>query len=172
MKLINKTFILRVVSLVAVLLWMGVIFSFSAETGTESKKTSGRIVGLVAKIITPDFENLSAEEQEDAKNAVSEFVRSSAHFACFAILGFLSLNALMSYNFKLKYKAISAFAFSVCYSASDEIHQFFVPDRAFQWIDITVDSLGALTGILMLCFILCIVKKCRKEKKNDTKNRN
>ena len=170
MKLFSKTFVVRFVSIVLVVLWMGVIFSFSAQNGTESKKTSGGLVEFVAKIINPDFENLSEKEQEDAKNAVSEFVRSAAHFFCYAVLGFLSLNALLTYKIKLKYKVIFAFAFSCVYSASDEIHQCFVPDRAFQFSDIVVDTFGAATGILMLCVILVIVKKCRKEKKNDTKN--
>lgn len=169
MKLFKNVIFIRIISLVAVVLWMGVIFSFSAQNGTESKQTSGGVVQLVAKIITPNFDELTEAQKEEVCNNLSEFVRTAAHFCSFAVLGFLSLTALLTYKLKTQYKALSAWGFSVLYSVSDELHQYFIPDRACQLIDIIVDSLGALTGVLALVLLCFIIKKCRKEKKNGKK---
>ena len=47
---------------------------------------------------------------------------------------------------------------------TDEIHQIFVPGRAFQVTDILVDSAGALLGIGVFCLLTLIVVKLRKTK--------
>ena len=168
MKLNKKTFVLRAISLLFVLLWMGVIFLMSAESGAESTDTSDGVVYYIAKVIVSGFDEMTILEQQLIMDKMSGAVRTAGHFCEFAGLGFLSLNALLTYKLKIWQKVVFSFVFSVIYAISDEIHQIFVPDRAFQISDIAVDSLGVLTGIAMLCLVLCIVKKCRKEKKNDT----
>jgi VanZ family protein len=56
--------------------------------------------------------------------------------------------------------------FGTGYAITDEIHQIFVPDRAFQLSDILVDSTGALIGVIasfiMLKIILYIGKRRTK----------
>ena len=43
-----------------------------------------------------------------------------------------------------------AFAVAVCYAASDEFHQTFVPSRTGTVIDVGWDSLGAAAGLLVV----------------------
>ena len=62
-----------------------------------------------------------------------------------------------------------AIALAICliYASSDEIHQYFVPGRACRIFDVGVDTLGALTGTLILTLIILIVNSIamhRKEK--------
>ena len=50
------------------------------------------------------------------------------------------------------------------YAFTDEIHQIFVPGRAFQLIDLTVNLFGILLGIgVFVLFVL--IAEIRKEKK-------
>ncbi len=51
---------------------------------------------------------------------------------------------------------------SSLYAFSDEIHQHFVPGRAFEWGDLRLDFIGILAGCLLVLFI---------NKGNRTKNR-
>ena len=38
----------------------------------------------------------------------------------------------------------------IIYAISDEVHQILVPGREFQYIDIMIDSLGSISGILLI----------------------
>ena len=89
-------------------------------------------------------------------------LRSIAHCLEFMGLSVLLFNAVYVSWF-LKATPIIAFFGTVIYAITDEIHQIFVPDRAFQISDILVDSTGALIGVIasfvILKFILYIIKK-------------
>lgn len=45
----------------------------------------------------------------------------------------------------------------------DESHQYFIPDRGPDVIDVYIDSTGALTGVLLMSLILWIL--CRSRRK-------
>ena len=46
----------------------------------------------------------------------------------------------------------------------DEIHQAFVPGRAFQFTDLLYDSIGMILGCLSATFILLLYQKTKKSK--------
>jgi hypothetical protein len=68
-------------------------------------------------------------------------LRKSAHFAEYAVLGFLLLRAV-----RLRVAALTA---GVAYAISDEIHQYFVPGRYASAWDVLLDSGGVLLGVLL-----------------------
>lgn len=67
-------------------------------------------------------------------------LRKLAHAAEYAILAALLLRAV---------EALPAWALSVAYAASDELHQHFVPGRAGRPLDVAIDATGALLGLLL-----------------------
>ena len=69
-------------------------------------------------------------------------LRKLAHATEYAVLGALLLRALG--------RGLPAFAAGVLYAASDELHQHFVPGRRASPIDLGIDTLGVLIGILVL----------------------
>lgn len=142
---------------------MVAIFYFSAQNGEESGKTSGGVVETVFSIFVPSFEDLDQQAKQQMIESVHSFVRTAAHFSVFALLGFLVYIALD--NYEIKHKILYSQAISSGYAISDEIHQYFVPDRAFQISDILVDSLGAICGILFCLFVKNIIKKIKNNKK-------
>ncbi len=73
------------------------------------------------------------------------------HFIEYALFGFLMLRAL-SYSYKDKKSAIYlrflAVSIVIFYGITDEIHQYFVPSRDMDILDLVTDSIGALIGQL------------------------
>jgi VanZ family protein len=68
-------------------------------------------------------------------------LRKLAHLSEFAILGFLLARALPS---------LPAFAIGVAFAVSDEVHQHFVEGRAGTPVDVAIDAVGVLAGIVAL----------------------
>lgn len=67
-------------------------------------------------------------------------LRKLAHAAEFALFGALLLRALG--------RPWLAFALGVAYAVSDELHQHFVPGRVGSPLDVGIDAVGVVLGIL------------------------
>lgn len=137
-------------------LWCCVIFGFSAEKGEDSGGTSGRVCTIVAKIFVSDFEDMSRTQKAEIIENMQFFIRKTAHFIAYLVLGFLSSMALRSKPI-VKRGGISL-VFTFMYAVSDEIHQYFVPDRACRFPDVLIDTAGGLCGIVISALILQALK--------------
>jgi VanZ family protein len=69
-------------------------------------------------------------------------LRKGAHMTEYAILAVLLVRATGSYAW--------AFALTVAYAASDEVHQVFVRGRQGSPFDVGIDAVGALIGLAVL----------------------
>ena len=129
---------------------MVTIFLLSAENSTESAETSGGIIQWIMDVLSV--------------NIPSDVIRTFAHIAEFALLGFLVSNLFIS--IKDAPKPLLSVALSWGYAWTDEIHQLFVDGRAFQLIDLTVDLTGIILGtaLLFVLFKLINAKKHRSRK--------
>ena len=127
------------------------IFVHSAMPGELSGAESNIIVQFIAGITGWDEEVLSL------------FVRKTAHFTEFLILGIcLSVNMrdLREKRIAEGVKStdesdldywLAAWATGVLYAMTDEFHQFFVPDRFCSFTDVCIDSAGVACGVLIYC---------------------
>lgn len=139
--------IYMLISWILVLICMGIIFSLSAQIAEESQDLSDSFIRNL-------FEFLGIELKSD-------FVRTIAHMLEFMGLSFLIFNAVYS-TWNLKLTPIIAFVGTSLYAITDEIHQIFVPGRAFQISDILVDSIGALIGVIASFVTLKIILSIKK----------
>lgn len=135
------------------LLWMGVIFWFSAHTGSESSAQSSGIVKLVIHILFPHYSEWPILKQEQIANIITIIVRKSGHATEYLILGLLLLGC-QSWKHTHRRTFFTAWIPAVCYAATDEFHQYFVPDRACMFTDVLIDSAGAAIGLLVILIIL------------------
>ncbi len=126
-------FIYVIVSWVLVVVFLGFIFSLSAQDAEESKELSD---SLVSRII--EWINLYID---------GETLRKIAHMLEFTALSF-SLNNAIFATWEKKNSSIISFVLTVAVMVSDEIHQIFVPGRAFQFSDLLIDGIGAIIGII------------------------
>ncbi len=149
-KLSNKRKAAIIASWAFVLVCLIIIFMYSNETASESSETSD---GVISKLLA--LFNLSLS---------SGVVRAVAHGIEFAGLCF-ALN-LAFFSTYLKFSPLLSFLSTAFYSATDEIHQFFIEGRACQVIDLVIDASGALITVLVLSAIYYLYKQyCRKRGK-------
>ena len=138
----------RMIFKILTLLWMVLIFVFSSQPSTASLASSTGILKSIIDFIATIFGvSLSEAQRLDFIVQFSGVFRTVAHFTEFIILGFL-----VSKSFVLKRVGalqIILLMIIICftYALSDELHQIFVPGRAFQIEDFAVDCSGSLVGI-------------------------
>ena len=147
--------------LILTLVWIVVIYAYSAQPADESSQNSSGIVETLIQILYPDYEELSPLEQLKLKNDLTWLVRKSAHAAEYAILAILIYITCVISNLKWAHqvKIWMALACSIVYAATDEIHQLFVEGRSGQFTDVLVDTFGALIGILILQIIYQLIHR-------------
>lgn len=158
----KQTKTIRPLFIVLAIVWMIVIFLFSAQTGAESGSLSTGIALALDRVfhitrIMP-FTMLTF------------FIRKAAHMTEYAILGILLLNIVKVERMTMK-TAIGALFICALYAASDEWHQTFIAARAGQPRDVLIDSIGALIGIV-LCFVIrryLLKRQNNRNYKKDTK---
>jgi VanZ family protein len=140
------------VSWLLVIICMGIIFSLSAQTGEESSELSHSFVLAF-------LEKLGITINE-------AFLRNCAHCLEFMGLSVLMFNGVYATS-EAKITPVIAFFGTVAYAVTDEIHQIFVPERAFQLSDILVDSTGALIGVIASFIILKIILTIKERGKKN-----
>ena len=146
-----------VVWLIITVVWMAVIFCFSAQPADVSTDTSLRVGMTIGKMSVPDFSKLPKEEQMDYAEKIEFPVRKMAHATEYAILGCLLTNLCLTFPMRKAY--MWSWLMGSAYAATDEFHQLFVPGRSGQITDVMIDSVGCLAGCLLTCLILRTVKK-------------
>lgn len=151
----------HIIAVILAILWMGIIFCYSAQPSEESTATSMsasfKIVKTTSMFLGFDWQD--SKILEVASN-IEGALRKVAHMVEYAILAVLWHRALVILK---KYKDIYIpFVICVIYAASDEIHQLFVPGRHGMLRDVLIDSAGA---IIMLALI-CIYRIVRKQDKS------
>ena len=144
----SKKIVFRIVLGVLIALWLGFIWCNSAENGSETVETSNGVTQIVAEIVVPGYGGLPQEEKAAVIEKISPPVRSLAHAFEFFVLALLVGALVYTFAFKsvfLKQISITLTACVLC-ACADEIHQYFVPGRTADILDILVDVAGALVG--------------------------
>lgn len=128
------------------LICMIIIFLFSSKNSTTSNDTSKRLINtgvvLYEKLFNKDIDN------NYIVNKLNHPVRKIAHYSIYFVLGIFVYNVI--YCMKLKYASIITLGICFLYASFDEMHQLFVNGRTGQFRDVLIDTLGALTAIIIL----------------------
>jgi VanZ family protein len=126
------------------ILWMALIFSASTKLGAPDN-TSYFFRPLMYWL----FPHLPEEQFE----SIHYFVRKTAHFVEYTILGLLAWRVLRldpAFGvFSLRRKCWFALLFCLLYASTDEFHQRFVPTRQPAVHDVIIDTCGAGFGLLV-----------------------
>lgn len=130
---------------ILVVFWMGVIFYFSSQPAVQSAKLSTHVTELTISFFGFDM----------GVGGLEFYIRKSAHFIVYLILGGLTLHALKWS--RVSRATVVAFAICVFYAISDEFHQLFVLGRSAQVRDVFIDGIGAAMGILLCVLLIKLV---------------
>lgn len=113
----------------------------------------------VANILVRGFRDWEEVRQEKYIEGIDFFVRKTAHFTEYMILGILwmlCLQSRMGNIVTLRKNMLFSVLASGLYAMSDEFHQLFVAGRAGRWMGVGIDTFGAITGILLIAIIIKI----------------
>ena len=155
---------LKALSFVPAFLIMYMIFSLSSQTADTSSQLS---LGISTEIVITVDHILSADldqpEIETWAQRIHNYVRKTAHFTEYFLLG-LAL-AFPLYIYRLKGKLLFFVSSLSCmfFACSDEFHQAFISGRSQELRDVCIDTLGSITGILLFLFISRIISRWYKK---------
>lgn len=136
---------------ILVILWMIIIFTFSAQPAEESGEISLTVGRYVGSLVVPGFQKMSDTRQQKFAEHIEYGVRKTAHATEYAILLILAAWGLEPMIHEKKKRMALAFAVSVLYAGTDEFHQLFVMGRSGQVKDVLIDSGGAAVGLVLYC---------------------
>lgn len=136
------------------LVWMCVIYAFSALNSTDSASMSGSLLAKLLALIDPRWNQLSSARQTAIMHMLHRGFRKCGHFSEYGVLGAL-LTA--SVHFICKSRPLFPRAeillpalLSLLYAFTDELHQRFVAGRSGELRDVCIDLAGACCGCLLM----------------------
>lgn len=146
--------------------WMIMIFWFSAQPGAESEEMSGDVAHRILETCDRIFDmNIPEGELLLWAVRIDYPIRKLAHMSEYAVLAILFGTFLSSFRKWGKGTAYISLALSVCYAATDEIHQLFVSGRAGRFSDVCIDTVGAAAGVCLLTIAMKFVQNhCEKKR--------
>ena len=125
---------------------MGIIFYFSSRNTIESNSTSKNLI----RNVIDKYEFITGKNinKESLVTKLNYPVRKLAHFSIYFLLGIIIYLLFLQTN--LKRKLLISISLCIIYAFFDEVHQLFVFGRTAQALDVFIDSMGSLLGILLL----------------------
>ena len=112
---------------------------------------------------------MSKNEKEIFLEHTEKIIRKLAHFSIYTVVGLLMMSLMSTYKLKQNKRIWTSFMVGVLYASSDEIHQYFVPERSARVFDVMIDSAGVCLGICIVIFVLWIARKVMERKKKENK---
>lgn len=116
----------------------------------------GEISGAESNVLVRFFAGLTGLDAE----VLSLIIRKAAHFTEFALLGMcLAVNvrdicAMKGISPSRLFVWSMSWLIGTAYAATDEIHQYFVPERACQLMDMCIDSAGVFVGVMIMVVVI------------------
>ncbi len=150
----------KAVMILVTLAWMGLIFCFSAQNGTQSGGLSAIIAEPVTELLVSLREETTAAEKAALYLQVDRGIRKAAHFLVYMVLG--AYLAVLLKHFGVT-QWLPPWILGVLYAISDEWHQSFSPRRSSEVTDVLIDAAGVLCGILLIRWIGKIRRKNHAE---------
>ena len=138
---------------VAVIIWMCVIFWFSAQPAVKSAQMSLTFGRKICSIFVPGYSKLSEKKQYTMAENIEFPVRKSAH----------GLFMIENKNKKSSKYFVFSWMIAVLYACTDEYHQLFVPGRSGQLRYVMIDAVGAAVGALFIKFVIYRFRIIRKK---------
>ena len=152
----------RIVTGMLVVMWMGLIFSFSSQPADESSKVSGGLCHRIVCSVNDTFHlQMTRERTKEIAEVIEYPVRKAAHMTEYAILGLLSFAFYSGFAALKKRNYLYALFTTAFYAATDEFHQYFIPGRSAELRDVLIDTSGAAIALLLLYLIMA--RGCRKK---------
>ena len=129
---------------------MGIIFYFSSRNTIESNSTSKNLI----RNVIDKYEFITGKNinKESLVTKLNYPVRKLAHFSIYFLLGLVVYSLFLHTN--MKHKLLFSILTCVVYASFDEIHQLFVLGRTGQVLDVFIDSMGSIIGMILIKILI------------------
>lgn len=152
----------KIILLIVVIFWMGIIFAFSNQNAKNSQnlsdKITSKIIDASCKILKKE---ITTERKLELIKEVRFFIRKTAHFSLYLVLAILTFTLLD--KFEIKNKILFTLLLCFIYACSDELHQLFINERTAKILDVLIDMVGSFFGL----GVYLLLRKISKEKTKD-----
>jgi VanZ family protein len=160
---------LRIIAILTTLIWMGVIFRFSMDTGTSSHELSDMCVSIFNKAVFYfTGKDLKISITPEHYSMIELFFRKLAHMSIYFILSINVMVVLFTFDMHMISRMLLSLIICFLYACTDEFHQFFVDGRGASFIDCLIDTSGAFfglfAGLIVYCICYTIMTKYQKSK--------
>ena len=161
----NKN-IIRVILIVLLIATFVRIFCFSSQDGEASSAVSRKVTTAVTQNVKK-IRDMDSKERELTLNKIEHVIRKIAHFSIYTLVGILMMALMSTYDISKRKQIIVSILVGMMYASSDEIHQYFVPDRTALFTDVLIDTAGVCLGVLIVLMLLQFyIKNCKKRQKS------
>lgn len=161
----NAIRIRKLFSHLLLVVWMLVIFCFSAQPGEDSADLSGKVSHIFMQVWNWIFGLGWDEVKVLEMTAIWDYpIRKLVHMTEFGILSMLVFLVIQYYEQidAGRKQYMCAWIGSVMYAASDEFHQLFVPDRSGNLFDVGVDACGVTIALTLIYMIRRLYGRIRQ----------
>jgi Predicted integral membrane protein len=141
---------MKKLSIFLCILWMGVIFYNSNNSGEVSNKTSYAFLSTIEK--TEEQIKKVTTHVKSEKQKLNVIIRKNGHFIEYFILALLIGIAFFTNDFKGKKAIVYILFICLFYAITDEFHQKFVQGRTSDVGDVLIDFGGAVAGTIIYYF--------------------
>ena len=150
----------RAAGFIPAVLWMGMIYWFSAQPADISTEESfGLAVQLVE--IYAGFSGMEEPKQLQWSLMIEPVLRKAAHMSEYALLACLVYFGIRGFTSSYRRAALISLIICMLYACTDEWHQTFVYGRSGRIRDVLIDTSGAVTALLII--LLLKRKPARKD---------
>lgn len=151
----------RLIRTLLLVIWMIVIFLFSNQNANQSESVSDMVTNkMISGVEEVTKEKIPEKKKKEIVREKRFFIRKTAHFLSYSILGLLIYLTLESYA--ISHIFLYSVLFCFFYACSDEVHQLFLDGRTAKFMDVLIDTTGSITS----CFLLTRFKR-RNGKRKD-----
>ena len=147
-----------------IIIWCAVIFTFSAMPSEESNSKSKGTIDIFTEKTLKITNKAGITDKHPSNQKMNNFIeklnkplRKCAHASVYFVLSILIFCCLkMTKLCKWKISLFSIIL-SFLYACTDEFHQIFVSGRTSEWLDVAIDTTGAIIGVIIINIIFRII---------------
>ena len=160
-----KTFWKFFFKILVIIIWLITIFKFSSQVSNDSLDLSNKFMYKVVSIL--EGKDLTTTRKKELTKKYTKFVRKSAHFFLYFVLGGLFFWLFCDI---IKIHSLLVFITIACcslYAISDEWHQSYVPGRTARGFDVVIDTAGATLSTTFLFMIYKDIETSKYKKQTE-----
>lgn len=161
----NKN-IIRAILIILLIATFVRIFAFSSQDGEKSSSVSRKVTTAVTQNVKK-IQDMDSKQRELTLNKIEHVIRKIAHFSIYTLVGILMMALMSTYDIAKRKQILISIFIGMMYATSDEIHQYFVPERTALFTDVLIDTTGVCLGALIVLVVLQIYIKIRKKRQKS-----